>query len=84
MTAAGRLRPHPQAKGKHGRSTSDGLHICRSALAGSGNGEFALEASRSWSHPGRIDLLLTDIEIHRMNGLQLYKNIRAERPESRH
>jgi DNA-binding response OmpR family regulator len=44
----------------------------------SGNGEFALEASRSY--PGLIDLLLTDIEMPRMNGLQLYRNIRAERP----
>jgi len=44
----------------------------------SGNGEFALEASRSY--PGRIDLLLTDMEMPRMSGLQLYRNIRAERP----
>jgi DNA-binding response OmpR family regulator len=44
----------------------------------SGNGEFALEASRSYT--GHIDLLLTDTEMPRMNGLQLYRNIRAERP----
>jgi DNA-binding response OmpR family regulator len=44
----------------------------------SGNGEVALEASRSY--PGHIDLLLTDIEMPRMSGPQLYRNIRAERP----
>src|SRR5664280_2097815 len=43
-----------------------------------GNGEFALEASRS--HPGPIDLLLTDTEMPRMSGLELCRNIRAERP----
>ena len=43
-----------------------------------GNGEFALEASRS--HPGPIDLLLTDMEMPRMSGLELYRNIGAERP----
>ena len=43
-----------------------------------GKSEFALEASRS--HPGPIDLLLTDMEMPRMSGLELYRNIRAERP----
>ena len=43
-----------------------------------GNGVFALEASLS--HPGTIDLLLTDMEMPRMGGLELYKNIAAERP----
>jgi DNA-binding response OmpR family regulator len=43
-----------------------------------GNGVFALEASRS--HPGTIDLLLTDMEMPRMSGLDLARNIRAERP----
>src|SRR5664280_1750614 len=43
-----------------------------------GNGEFALEASRS--HPGPIDLLLTDTEMPRMSGLELCRNVRAERP----
>jgi DNA-binding NtrC family response regulator len=42
------------------------------------NGEFALEASRS--HPGPVDLLLTDIEMARMNGLELSGKIRVERP----
>src|SRR5450759_1613142 len=43
-----------------------------------GKSEFALEASRS--HPGPIDLLLTDMEMPRMSGLELYRNIRAKRP----
>ena len=48
------------------------------AVLTAGNGEFALEASRS--HPGPIDLLLTDTEMSRMSGLELCRNIRAERP----
>jgi DNA-binding response OmpR family regulator len=43
-----------------------------------GNGEFALEASRR--HPGPIDLLLTDVQMPRMSGLELCRNIRTERP----
>jgi len=43
-----------------------------------GNGAFAMEASRS--HPGTIDLLLTDMEMPRMSGLDLARNIRTERP----
>src|ERR1035437_7493749 len=48
------------------------------AVLTAGNGEFALEASRS--HPGPIDLLLTDTEMPRMSGLELCRNIRVERP----
>ena len=44
----------------------------------SGNGEFALKAAREY--PGHIDLLLTDIEMPGMSGLELCRNIRAERP----
>jgi two-component system, cell cycle sensor histidine kinase and response regulator CckA len=44
----------------------------------SGNGEFALKASRDY--PGPIDLLLTDMEMPGMSGLDLYRNIRAGRP----
>jgi len=44
----------------------------------SGNGEFALKASRDYR--GHIDLLLTDMEMPGMNGLELYRSIRAERP----
>jgi DNA-binding response OmpR family regulator len=42
------------------------------------NGELALEASRS--HPGPIQLLLTDFQMPRMDGLELCRIIRAERP----
>ena len=48
------------------------------AVLTAGNGEFALEASRS--HPGPIDLLLSEVEMPRMSGLELCRNIRAERP----
>ena len=43
-----------------------------------GDGGLALEASRS--HLGPIDLLLTDVEMPRMSGLELCRNISAERP----
>jgi CheY-like chemotaxis protein len=43
-----------------------------------GNGEAALEASRN--HPGPIDLLLTDVQMPRMGGLELCNAIAVERP----
>jgi CheY-like chemotaxis protein len=43
-----------------------------------GNGEAALRMSRR--HRGPVDLLLTDIEMPRMGGLELWRRIRAERP----
>jgi CheY-like chemotaxis protein len=52
---------------------SDGFTV----LTG-GNGAFALEASRN--HPGPVDLLLTDMEMPRMGGLELAETIAAERP----
>jgi len=44
-----------------------------------GNGEAALRIARR--HRGPVDLLLTDIEMPRMGGLELCRRIRAERPE---
>jgi DNA-binding NtrC family response regulator len=41
-------------------------------------GEAALRASRN--HPGPIDLLLSDIEMPQMGGLELWKIISKERP----
>lgn len=43
-----------------------------------GSGESALETCRS--HHGSIDLLLTDMQMSGMNGLELYSAIAAERP----
>jgi two-component system, cell cycle sensor histidine kinase and response regulator CckA len=42
------------------------------------NGEEALVLSRSY--PGEIDLLLTDVVMPRMNGIQAAKQMRTERP----
>jgi CheY-like chemotaxis protein len=43
------------------------------------NGEVALELSRN--HPGIIDLLLADVAMPRMSGLELCRIIAAERPD---
>ena len=43
-----------------------------------GDGEAALQASRNY--PGTVDLLLTDMDMPRMNGLDLCTAIAAERP----
>jgi two-component system cell cycle sensor histidine kinase/response regulator CckA len=45
------------------------------------NGEAALELSRN--HPGIIDLLLADVVMPRMSGLELCRTIAAERPDTK-
>ncbi len=40
-----------------------------------------LEVSRSFPHP--IDMLISDVQMPRMNGLELAKHVSQERPETR-
>ena len=44
------------------------------------SGEEALDLSRNRSE--RIDILITDIDMGSMNGVELYRHIREERPET--
>ena len=44
------------------------------------SGEEALDLSRNRSE--RIDILITDIDMGEMSGVELYKHIREERPET--
>src|ERR1019366_390051 len=53
--------------------TTDGFTVLTA-----GDGKAALEAARKT--PGTIDLLLTDVEMPRMGGLELCRNISTERP----
>lgn len=55
-------------------------HAGYSILCG-GDGLQALELSRSYG--GRIDLLLTDLQMPNLNGLELIRRMRAERPDTR-
>jgi CheY-like chemotaxis protein len=48
------------------------------SVLAAGDGIAALEVSRN--HPGAIDLLLSDVEMPRMGGLELARSIKAERP----
>ena len=52
--------------------TTDGFTVLSAS-----DGKAALEASRNY--PGIIDLLLSDVEMPRMGGLELCRNIRKER-----
>jgi DNA-binding response OmpR family regulator len=55
---------------------ADGFTVLRA-----GDGVAALETSHN--HPGPIDLLLTDVEMPRMDGLELCRRIAVERPETK-
>jgi CheY-like chemotaxis protein len=44
------------------------------------SGDEALDVSRKW--PEEIDILVTDIELGRMNGIELYRHLQKERPEA--
>jgi DNA-binding response OmpR family regulator len=44
------------------------------------SGEEALDVSRKCSE--RIDILITDIDMGEMSGIELYRRIREERPET--
>lgn len=44
------------------------------------SGEEALDVSRQCRK--RIDILITDIDLGKMNGIDLYQHIRKERPET--
>jgi len=52
---------------------ADGMSVLTAS-----SGEAALQASQS--HPGSIELLLTDMTMPGMNGLELSKIVAAERP----
>ncbi len=45
------------------------------------DGVAGLDVSRSYPHP--IDMLLSDVQMPRMNGIQLAQHIASERPETR-
>lgn len=59
-----------------GLVSSAGYHIVRSCH----NGEETLEAVMA-AEPGSIDAVVTDIEMPRMDGLTLCKQLKRERPE---
>ena len=44
------------------------------------SGEEALELSRN--HSEKIDILITDFEMGKVSGVELYRHIRAQRPET--
>jgi DNA-binding response OmpR family regulator len=64
------------------------VELVRSVLEGEGyfiltaaDGEEALLLSRAF--PGTIHLLLTDVEMSKLNGLQLRERVREERPATK-
>jgi CheY-like chemotaxis protein len=54
--------------------TKLGFHVMDAA-----DGEEALNISRR--HPGRIDLLVTNVKMPRMEGIELAKTLQQERPD---
>ena len=59
-------------------SVSRLLHANGFTVLTAGDGQAALEVFRD--HPGSIDLMLSDVEMPRMGGLELCKTAAAERP----
>jgi DNA-binding response OmpR family regulator len=57
------------------------LHRCGFAVLVAADGQEALELARSF--PGKIDLLITDINMPRLSGDELARRILAERPETK-
>lgn len=51
------------------------------AVISAGDGQEALELSREY--PGKIDLVITDIKMPRMNGTDLAERLKVERPDTR-
>ncbi|MBI3790755.1 MAG: response regulator [Gemmatimonadetes bacterium] len=71
------VEDHPQVR----RAVTSMLRRAGYALLEAGDGDEALAASAA--HRGRIDLVVTDIVMPRMNGRVLAERLRAQRPDLR-
>ena len=63
------------------RMTSEFLKFQGYEVLGAADGATALQVARG--HSGAIDLLLTDVCMPKMGGVELARELRAERPELR-